>query len=166
MSKDKRNEVCEVMPYKKKHHFGTLLAGVGIGVGLGLLFAPQSGEKTRKDLKKKMDELITYLKGIDYNEVKDNLIEKVENLKKELEDLDKEKVLEIAKTKAEEIKKGAEELYQAAVKQGKPVVEKAAKEIKAKTVIVLKGIIEKLEEDDKSSKKELPKAVKKPKKSE
>ena len=61
----------------KKRGFGSLLAGIGIGVGLGVLFAPQSGEQTRKDLKKKMDELVTYLKGLDYNEVKDNLIEKV-----------------------------------------------------------------------------------------
>lgn len=141
------------MSKEKKHGVGTLLTGIGIGVGLGVLFAPQSGEKTRRDLKKKMDELVAYLRGLDYNEVKDNLIEKVENLKKELEDLDKEKVLEIAKIKAEEIKGKAEELYQTAIAQGKPVVEKAAKEIKAKTVIVLKGMIEKLEEDQKPAKK-------------
>lgn len=141
----------------KKGKVGSLLAGVGIGVGLGLLFAPQSGEKTRKDLKKKIDELVAYLKGLDYNEVKDNLLEKVENLKKELEDLDKEKVLEIAKVKAEAIKTKAEELYAAAVKQGKPVVEKACKEIKAKTVVVLKNAIDKLEEDDKPVVKKRPK---------
>lgn len=132
----------------KKRGFGTLLAGVGIGVGLGVLFAPQSGEKTRRELKGKMDDLVNYLKGLDYNEVKDNMIEKVENLKTELAELDKEKVLEIAKTKAEDIKKQAEELYKMAVKQGKPVVEKAAKEIKEKTVEVLKGVIDKLEEPE------------------
>ena len=139
-----------------KNKLGTLLTGVGIGVGLGLLFAPQSGEKTRADLKKKMDELVAYLKGLDYNEVKDNLIDKVESLKKELEDLDKEKVLEIAKVKAEDIKKKAEELYVAAVAQGKPVVEKAAKQIKAQTVVVLKNAISKLEEDN-SNKPSTPK---------
>ena len=128
---------------ENKGKLGTLLAGVGIGVGLGVLFAPQSGEKTRRDLKKKMDELVAYLRGLDYNEVKDNLIEKVEHLKRELEDLDKEKVLEIAKVKAEQIKTKAEELYVAAVAQGK-----AAKEIKAKTVVVLKNAIDKLEEKD------------------
>lgn len=136
---------------EKKGRTGGLLAGLGIGVGLGLLFAPQSGEKTRRDLKKKMDELVAYLKGLDYNEVKDNLVDKVENLKKELEDLNKEKVLEIAKTKADSIKKKAEELYEAAVAQGKPVVEKAAKEIKAKTVIVLKDVIAKLENTDETA---------------
>jgi len=144
----------------KKSSVGSLLAGIGIGVGLGVLFAPKSGEETRKDLKKKMDELITYLKGIDYNEVKDNLIEKVEDLKNELADLDKEKVLEIAKVKAEEIKEKAEELYKSAVKQGKPVVESAAREIKEKTIVVLRGMIEKLEDGEKP-KKNTPKRVKK-----
>lgn len=143
---------------KKRFGIGSLLAGVGLGVGLGVLFAPQSGEKTRKELKVKMDELVAYLKGLDYNEVKDNLIDKVENLKKELEDLDKEKVLEIAKAKAEDIKKKAEELYETAIEQGKPVVEKAAKDIRNKTVVVLKGMIEKLEEEDS---KKTPKKISK-----
>lgn len=137
----------------KKCSVGSLLAGVGIGACLGILFAPQSGEKTRRDLKKKMDELVDYLKGLDYNEIKDNLIEKVENLKQDLADLDKETVIEIAKVKAEEIKVKADELYKSAVKQGKPIVEKAAKEIKAKTVIVLKNVIDKLEEQETSPKK-------------
>lgn len=132
----------------KKRNLGTFIAGIGIGVGLGFLFAPKSGEETRRELKQKMDDLIVYLKGLDYNEIKDNMIEKVENLKKELEDLDKEKVLEIAKVKAEEIKVKADELYKSAVAQGKPVVEKAAREIKAKTVVVLKNIVEKLEEEE------------------
>lgn len=142
----------------KKSKIGTLLAGVGIGVGLGILFAPQSGEQTRKDLKNKMDELVTYLKGLDYNEIKDNMIERVEELKKELADLDKEKVLEIARIKAEEIKVKAEELYKSAVAQGKPVVEKATKEIKAKTVLVLKDVIKKLETEEvkETSKEEKP----------
>lgn len=139
---------------------GTLLAGVGIGATLGVLFAPQSGEKTRADLKKKMDDLTTYLKGLDYNEVKDNMIQKVEDLKRELEDLDKEKVLSIAKSKAEDIKAKAEDLVQSAVDQGKPVVEKAAKDIKAKTVVVLKSVIDKLEEEEKT-KRVAPKKSKK-----
>lgn len=151
MTKKKKGRIS-----MSKRHTGTLLAGIGLGLGLGLLFAPQSGEKTRKDLKKKMDDFVVYLKDLDYNEVKDNLVEKVENLKSELEDLNKEKVLEIAKVKAEDIKNKAEELYQAALRQGKPMVEKAAKEIKEKTVVVLKSMIAKLEEEDTSNKKPAP----------
>ena len=136
----------------KKSGFGKLVAGIGIGVGLGMLFAPQSGEQTRKDLKKKMNELIEQLKEIDYNEVKDNIIDKIKDLQAELADLDKEKVLAIAEVKAEEIKKKAEEIYKAAVKQGKPIIEKTAKEVKIKTVEVLKSIITKLEENEKPKK--------------
>ncbi len=136
----------------KKSGFGKLVAGIGIGVGLGMLFAPQSGEQTRKDLKKKMNELIEQLKEIDYNEVKDNIIDKIKDLQAELADLNKEKVLAIAEVKAEEIKKKAEEIYKAAVKQGKPIIEKTAKEVKIKTVEVLKSIITKLEEDEKPKK--------------
>lgn len=141
---------------EKKGKLGTFLAGIGLGAALGILFAPKSGEETRKDLKKKMDELVTYLKGLDYNEIKDNMIDKIENLKKELEDLDKEKVLEIARIKAEDIKKKSEELYASALEQGKPVVERAAKEIKMKTVEVLKNILTKLEDEESSPKKTNP----------
>ena len=34
-------------------NLGKVIAGVGIGVGLGLLFAPEKGEVTRKKLKNK-----------------------------------------------------------------------------------------------------------------
>ena len=136
----------------KKSGFGKLLAGIGIGVGLGVLFAPKSGKETRADIKKKADELCKQLKELDYNEVKDNLIEKIQNLQDELADLDKEKVLEIAKVKAEDIKKKADEIYKEAVKKGKPIVEKTAKELKVKTVEVLQGMIDKLESDEKPKK--------------
>ncbi len=34
-----------------------LLAGALIGAGLGILYAPQSGRKTRKDIKERVEEL-------------------------------------------------------------------------------------------------------------
>ena len=46
------------MSKSKKSGLGKFLLGAGIGVGLGILFAPKSGKETRADLKKKMDNLI------------------------------------------------------------------------------------------------------------
>jgi gas vesicle protein len=42
--------------------FASFLVGVAVGVGLGLLFAPKSGEETREIIKKKADEGTEYLK--------------------------------------------------------------------------------------------------------
>ena len=136
-----------------KKGIGSLLAGLGIGVGLGVLFAPKSGEVTRKELAEKASDLVKKIRETDYNEVKDNLVLKVQNLQDELADLDKEKVAEIARIKAEDIKKKADEIYKEAVKKGKPVVEKAAKDLKDKTVVFLKGVIDKLETEELPKKK-------------
>ena len=129
----------------RKHGFGTLLTGALIGAGLGILFAPKEGSETRKELKNKMNNLMNQIKEIDYDEVKDHLMEKLDDLKAELKDLDKEKVLSVAKTKATQIKNKAEELIQVAKEKGTPVVEKAALEVKEKTIVVLKDVIERLE---------------------
>ena len=100
------------MSNTKKHGFGKFLVGVGIGAGLGLLFAPKSGDEMRKILKKKFDEFITEAKKIDVNEVKDDFLAKIEDIRNELEDLDKEKVLKIAQEKSEDIKNKTAELVQ------------------------------------------------------
>lgn len=42
--------------------FGNFLLGLGMGVGIGLLFAPRSGEETRDMLLNKADEGKDYLK--------------------------------------------------------------------------------------------------------
>ena len=39
----------------KKGGFGKFLGGIALGAGLGILFAPKSGEETRKDLKLKIE---------------------------------------------------------------------------------------------------------------
>ena len=41
----------------KKSGMGKFILGAGIGAGLALLFAPQEGSKTRKELKDKLAEL-------------------------------------------------------------------------------------------------------------
>ena len=134
---------------KKKSGFGKLLAGVAIGAGLGVLFAPKKGSETRKDLKRKMDELIEKARGIDAAEVKENIEAKIAMIKEELADLDKEKVLKIAKKKAKQIQDMAEELVDYAVEKGTPVLEKAADAVRQKAIVVTKEVLNKLEKEAK-----------------
>lgn len=131
----------------KKKGLGKLFAGVAIGAGLGVLFAPKKGSETRKDLMNKFDELKLKARDIDIDEVRDNIDEKIENIKVELADLDKEKVLKIAKKKASQIRDMAEELVDYAVEKGTPVLEKAATTARNKAIDVTKEILEKLENE-------------------
>ena len=132
----------------RKSGLGKLLAGIGIGAGLGLLLAPKSGEETRSDLKKKINEFIDEAKKVDVNEVKDEFLNKVDEIKAELSDLDKEKALKIAKEKSEDLKKKAAELVDLAKEKGTPVLENAANDVRLKAIDVTKEILKKLENKD------------------
>ena len=68
----------------KKSGVLKFLAGLGIGAGLGLLFAPKSGEETRRELKEKLDEFIKAVKDIDIKEVKDEFVAKIEEIKEDM----------------------------------------------------------------------------------
>ena len=81
------------MSKERRFGFGKFALGAAIGVGLGVLFAPKKGEETRKELRKKLDDLVAQTKSIDIKEVKNEFNKKVEEIKMELVDLDKEKVL-------------------------------------------------------------------------
>lgn len=129
----------------KKSGLGKFIIGAGIGTALGLLFAPKSGSETRRDLKKKMDELIEKSKGIDALEVKQTIEAKIAELKEEIADLDKEKVLSIAKKKAKKIQDVSGELVSYAVEKGTPVLESAADQVRQKAVVVTKEVLSKLE---------------------
>ena len=133
----------------KKKGFGKFLAGLAIGAGLGVLFAPKKGSETRAELKAKIDDLVKQIKKIDLEEVKEEFEVKLENLKAELADLDKEKVLEIAKKKAAELKEKAQELVQLAVDKGTPILRDMAEEVRLKTIDVTKDVLKKLENADK-----------------
>lgn len=124
---------------------GKFLLGAGIGVGLGMLFAPKSGDETRKALKKKTGELATKIKNMDKDEVKANISNKIDELQAELASLDKEKVMAIAKTKAEDIKKRADELVKMAIEKGMPAAEKAAREVRSATADFLKNVANKID---------------------
>ena len=129
----------------KKSGLGKLIAGIGIGAGLGILLAPTSGEETRKELKKKINKFMEELRNVDVNEVKDELLGKIDQIKLELEDLDKEKALNIAKEKGEALKVKATELVDLAKEKGTPVLEKAAEDVRKKAIDVTKEVLKKLE---------------------
>lgn len=132
----------------KKKSIWPFVAGVGLGVGAGMLFAPKKGEELRKDVKNKIDELINKAKEIDVDEVKDEFMKKIDEVKAELEDLDKEKALAIAKKKGNELKEKAEDLVEYAREKGTPVLEKAAKEVRQKAIMVTREVLKRLEDEE------------------
>ena len=125
---------------------GKFILGATIGAGIALLFAPKKGEELREDLKKRLTELLNKAKEIDVNDVKENIENKITEIKKEIEDLDKEKVKKIALEKADALKVKTGELVAYAKEKGTPVLEKAAKEVKAQAAKVCKEVLAKLED--------------------
>lgn len=132
----------------KKSGIGKFLLGAGIGLGLGILFAPKSGKETRADLKRKLDDLVEKAKNIDVEEVKTTIEAKVAEIKEDLKNLDKETVTEKVKEGAKKIKKKLDDLVSYAAKKGTPVIEVAAKEVKASTIKALEAITDKLKDDE------------------
>ena len=132
-----------------KTGLGKFIAGVAVGIGIGVLVAPKKGSETRQDLKNKMDELLEKAKKLKKEDVKLAIETKVNNIKEALADLDKEKVLEIAKKKAKQIQDMTKELVDYVVEKGTPVVEKAADAVREKAIVVTKGVLNKLEKEEK-----------------
>ena len=131
-----------------KKGFGKFILGACVGVGIGVLIAPQEGKKTRKELKCKIDELCNKMKELDKEDIKKELEAKLNRLKIQLEDLDKEKVLKVAKEKGEKIKKETQKLVELAKEKGTPVIEKAAIEVREKAIDITKSVLNKLEKEE------------------
>lgn len=74
-----------------------VLAGIAVGATLGILFAPDKGSTTRKNISKKSDEYADQLSE-KFNEFIESVTEKFEHMKEEVI------------TKAEEVKDQAEEV--------------------------------------------------------
>ncbi len=131
---------------KKKSGMGKFVVGAALGAGLGMLFAPKAGSETRKDLKKKIDDLVNKIKNVDAEDIKQAFEEKVEEIKAELDDLDKEKALKLAKQKGEAIKKKCQELVNLAIAKGTPVLESAAEDVRLKAIDFVNDVLTRLED--------------------
>ncbi len=129
-----------------------LLTGLLVGTGLGVLFAPKKGSETRKELANKINELKDKVKEIEIEDVKETISDKIDELKLELADLDSEKVEAIARKQMVNIKNKAEDLYKLALDKGTPVLQKAAAEVRDKTIELLNNAAEKLEDTKKEEK--------------
>ncbi len=131
----------------KKSGLGKILFGLGAGIGLGFLFAPQKGSETRKILAKKFNELLEQTKELDADDIKLEIEIKINEIKDQLADLDKEKILKIAKKKSEEIKKSIENLYELAKKKATPVIEDTVDKLRESAIVVTKEVLDKLEKE-------------------
>ena len=65
----------------KKGTVAAFAVGAALGAGAGILFAPKSGEETRKELKEKLEDLVNQIKQIDIKEVKEEFDLKVKEKK-------------------------------------------------------------------------------------
>ena len=130
---------------KNKGGLGKFLIGLGIGAGITSLFTTSKGKEIRNQLKVKLEDLLEKAKDIDVKEVGNEFLEKIEEIKNDLSDLDKEKVIKIAKKKTDELKNKTEELISLAKEKGTPILESAASEVKEKTILVIKDVLNKLE---------------------
>ncbi len=129
----------------KRGSFKDLLLGVGVGVVIGALFTPRTGEENRKLLKEKANETVDKVKKIDFEALKTKLYDEYYNLKDELENMDAETAKRVAAEKVSELQAKADKVIAAAIEENKPKIEKSLTELKKKLAVVLKEVSKKLE---------------------
>ena len=130
----------------KRGSFKDLLLGVGVGVVIGALFTPRTGEENRKLLKEKTNEAIDKAKKIDFEGLKTKLYDEYYNLKDQLQNMDEEEAKAFAAKKVSELQAKADKVIAVAIEENKPKVEKSLVELKKKLAAILKEASKKLED--------------------
>lgn len=145
-----------------QNKFGRFLSGVLVGIGLGILVAPDKGENTRLELRKSFDKLINTIKDIDIESTKAALINKLAEIESDLTDLDTAKKTDIVKEKTELINQKCDELISVANNTDANMLNDVIKEVKKNTTKLASTVLNSLEESEEtpSKTKKLLKKVK------
>ena len=136
-----------------QNKFGRFLSGVLVGIGLGILVAPDKGENTRLELRKSFDKLINTIKDIDIESTKAALINKLAEIESDLTDLDTAKKTDIVKEKTELINQKCDELINVANGTDANMLNDAIKEVKKNTTKLASTVLNSLEEPEKTPSK-------------
>lgn len=136
-----------------QNKFGRFLSGVLVGIGLGILVAPDKGENTRLELRKSFDKLINTIKDIDIESTKAALINKLAEIESDLTDLDTAKKTDIVKEKTELINQKCDELISVANNTDANMLNDAIKEVKKNTTKLASTVINSLEESEETPSK-------------
>ena len=136
-----------------QNKFGRFLSGVLVGIGLGILVAPDKGENTRLELRKSFDKLINTIKDIDIESTKAALINKLAEIESDLTELDTAKKTDIVKEKTELINQKCDELISVANNTDANMLNDVIKEVKKNTTKLASTVLNSLEESEETPSK-------------
>ncbi len=117
------------MASRIRHFF----AGAFIGAGVGFLFAPKEGSKTKEQLEKSFENLVETIKSIDIEETKKVYEKKIQNFKEKIENMDPSEMEKLLKEKEKIIDKECDKVIQSAKANNMTLVEEKAKTMQNKT---------------------------------
>jgi len=105
----------------------SLLAGIALGVALGVLIAPKKGSETRAELAQKLKSFLSEIE--DFDDISYDFEDKIAGMINELSSLDTEKITAVARKQARNIKQKADDIYELAKEKGTPKLKESAEEI-------------------------------------
>lgn len=118
------------MSKNNNNGFLKFLTGVLIGTGIGILFAPDEGKKTRRKLRENLDELLEKIGTITEEDIKKSINVQVNNIRKILNEIDKETIKEEFDKKSKIVREKIFKLVEYVRNNGEPVHEKVVNDIK------------------------------------